>query len=113
MGYQQKSNINLTIPHTRSYRSMKHTRHNRRNYPYIDTVQNTSHRETLLITKLRDLSAKENSDSIQSFVANEQVIENKELRDNYERTMERMVFLEEHLKTIGAEVPADQFWDSK
>ena len=50
------------------------------------------------------------SDSVNSFVENEALIE---MRDNYEKTMERMVFLEEHLKTIGAQVPPDEFWDRK
>ena len=65
------------------------------------------------LTHLVELGRQENTASVQSFIDNEQNLENKELRENYEKTMERMVFLEEHLKTIGAEVPSDQFWDRK
>jgi hypothetical protein len=71
-------------------------------------------RETVLIQKISQLSdLNQNTDSVQSFVDNEIILENSQLRENYEKTMERMVFLEEHLKTIGAQIPPDRFWDSR
>ena len=53
------------------------------------------------------------SDSVQEFEYHEKQIENKTLRENYEKTMERMVLLEEHIKHIGAQPPPDDFWDRK
>lgn len=68
----------------------------------------------MLTNRITELSKRPvSSDSVQEFEYLENQMENKTLRENYEKTMERMVLLEEHLKTIGAEAPPDEFWDRK
>jgi len=76
-----------------------------------ETSEHAAYREKRLLAKISEMEKRPmSSDSVNSFVENEALIE---MRDNYEKTMERMVFLEEHLKTIGAQVPPDEFWDRK
>jgi DNA repair exonuclease SbcCD ATPase subunit len=63
------------------------------------------------IQQLQNKVETENTDSMASFIENESKIELGALRKKYDKTMERLLTIEEHVRDTGGTLPHDAFWD--